>query len=188
MHLAPKIGTNLPLLNGIQHVLFRDGFVNEEWCSKHVVGLEKLRETVRLSTPTRTEHLTGVPAAQVERAAKIIGHTKSLLSTCLQGVYQSNQATASACAVNNINLLRGLIGRPGSGIFQMNGQPTAQNNRESGCDGEFPGFRNFNNKNHMQDLARIWNIEYKTLPHWNQPTHVENMLNYIQGDSLEFFW
>jgi ferredoxin-nitrate reductase len=29
-----------------------------------------------------------------------------------------------------------MIGKPGAGIYQMNGQPTAQNNRETGCDGE----------------------------------------------------
>lgn len=168
VHLAPRTGTNLSLLNGIQHILFRDKYINDEFLSKHVVGLEGLRETVRQDTPSRVESITGVPVQQIEEAARIIGRTQSLLSTVLQGVYQSNQATASACAVNNINLLRGLIGKPGSGILQMNGQPTAQNNRESGCDGEFPGFRNYSNPNHMKELADIWNIDYDKLPHWNQ--------------------
>ena len=54
----------------------------------------------------------------------------ALLSTVLQGFYQSNQATAAACQVNNLHLLRGMIGRPGCGVLQMNGQPTAQNTRE----------------------------------------------------------
>lgn len=188
VHLAPRIGTNLALLNGLQHILFRNGWINEKFLAKHVVGLEQLRDTVKLDTPARTEQITGVPASSIEHAAKIIGTSESLLSTCLQGVYQSNQATASACAVNNINLLTGHIGKPGSGILQMNGQPTAQNNREAGCDGEFPGFRNFSNPNHMKELADIWNIEYRNLPHWNQPTHIENMLNYIAAGTIEMFW
>ncbi len=53
------------------------------------------------------------------------------------------QATAAAVQVNNVHLIRGLIGKPGSGIYQMNGQPTAQNNRECGADGDFPGFRKY---------------------------------------------
>jgi anaerobic selenocysteine-containing dehydrogenase len=106
-----------------------------------------------------------VPAEQLKEAAYIIGTTKSLVSTALQGVYQSNQATASACQINNINLLRGLIGKAGSGILQMNGQPTAQNNREAGCDGEFPGFRNHQNPNHMQKLATLCNIDPIQVPH-----------------------
>ncbi|MEH1096958.1 hypothetical protein [Micromonospora sp. CPCC 205739] len=35
--------------------------------------------------------------------------------------------------------------RPGAGIYQMNGQPTAQNTRETGADGDLPGLRNWDN-------------------------------------------
>lgn len=60
--------------------------------------------------------------------------------TCLQGIYQSNQGAAAAVQVNNVNLVLGHIGRPGCGILQMNGQPTAQNSRETGTGGDLPGF------------------------------------------------
>ena len=73
-------------------------------------------------------------------AAELIGTVDRLVSTVLQGFYQSHQATAASCRVNNIHLLRGMIGRPGAGVLQMNGQPTAQNNREAGADGDLPGF------------------------------------------------
>jgi anaerobic selenocysteine-containing dehydrogenase len=65
--------------------------------------------------------ITGVPEEDIIAAVNILGRSKSLLSTAFQGVYQSNQATASACAINNINVLLGHIGKPGSGIYQMNG-------------------------------------------------------------------
>ncbi|RYP47391.1 hypothetical protein DL768_006559 [Monosporascus sp. mg162] len=188
VHLAPKIGTNLALLNGIQHLLFEEGWINEDYVSKHTVGVEELRDTVQKYTPEYVEEITGIPIEQLKEAARILGTTKSLLSTALQGVYQSNQATASACQINNINLLRGLIGKPGSGILQMNGQPTAQNNREAGCDGEFPGFRNHLNPDHMNELARLWNIAPIRVPHWNEPTHVENLLKYIADGSIRMLW
>lgn len=188
VHLAPKAGTNVALLNGIQNLLFKNGWVNEQWTSKHVVGMPGLKETVGEYSPQRVEKLTGVPPKDIEKAAEIIGKTPSLLSTALQGVYQSNQATAAACQINNINLLRGLIGRAGSGILQMNGQPTAQNNREAGCNGEYPGFRNFQNPTHMQELADLWNIDYISVPHWAQPTHVENMMSYMKDGSIEMMW
>ncbi len=46
-----------------------------------------------------------------------------------------------------------MIGRPGCGILQMNGQPTAQNTRECGADGDLPGFRNWDNPAHVEQLA-----------------------------------
>ena len=128
IHLAPKIGTNMAALNGIQHLLFKNDWIDHDFVDKHVILLEDLRAKIEAYTPEYVEDITGIPQKDLIAAAKIIGTTKSLLSTALQGVYQSNQATASACQVNNINLLRGHIGKPGSGIYQMNGQPTAQNN------------------------------------------------------------
>lgn len=188
VHLAPRIGTNMAVLNGIQHILFKNDWIDNSFLSKHVIGLEQLKEKVVSYTPELVEQISGVPAQQLEEAAHVIGVAPTLLSTCLQGVYQSNQATASACQVNNINLLRGAIGKAGSGVYQMNGQPTAQNNREAGCDGEYPGFRNFLNPTHMQELADLWNIEYEKVPHWNQPTHVQNILNYMANGSIEMMW
>lgn len=188
VHLAPKIGTNVALLNGLQRLLFHNEWVDETYISQHVVGVEELRKTVEKYSPEHVEEITGVPPSQLMEAARILGTTRSLLSTALQGVYQSNQATASACQINNINLLRGKMGKAGSGILQMNGQPTAQNNRETGCDGEYPGFRNFQNHTHMQEIADHWNIDYIKMPHWNQPTHIENMLTFIANGSIEMFW
>lgn len=188
VHLAPKIGTNVALLNGIEHLMFKNGWIDEDWVLKHTVGIEELKETVDKYTPEFVEQITGVPCEKLKQAAQIIGTTKTLLSTALQGVYQSNQATAAACQINNINLLRGLIGKPGSGVLQMNGQPTAQNNREVGCDGEFPGFRNHQNPSHIKEIADVWNIDPLRVPHWAEPTHIENMLTYVDEGSIEMFW
>ena len=44
---------------------------------------------------------------------------------------------------------RACSGRPGCGVLQMNGQPTAQNTRESGANGDLPGFRNWANDAHV---------------------------------------
>jgi anaerobic selenocysteine-containing dehydrogenase len=90
----------------------------------------------------------------VEAAAEIFGTSSAAVSTVLQGFYQAHQATAASVAVNNMHLLRGMLGRPGAGILQMNGQPTAQNNRETGADGDLPGFRNWQNEQHVAALAQ----------------------------------
>src|SRR5947209_6714044 len=171
IHLAPRLGTNVALLNGILHVLIEQGWTDRAFIDAHTVGFEELRSTVTRYPPERASMISGVPVSQIVAAAKLIGEARSLVCTCLQGVYQSNQATAAAVQVNNINLIRGMIGRPGCGILQMNGQPTSQNTRETGADGDLPGFRNWDNPKHIQDLARIWNVDPATIPHWAPPTH-----------------
>ena len=75
-----------------------------------------------------------------------------LMSSSASGLV-TNQATAAACQVNNLHLIRGMIGKPGASVLQMNGQPTAENTRECGADGEMPGFRNWDNPDHIAELA-----------------------------------
>jgi anaerobic selenocysteine-containing dehydrogenase len=106
----------------------------------------------------------------------------------LQGVYQSHQATATACQVNNLHLLRGMLGRPGCGVLQMNGQPTAQNARETGADGDLPGFRNWDNRKHIEELAELWNVEAATIPHWAPPTHAMQIFRYAEQGSIRLLW
>lgn len=188
VHLAPKIGTNVALLNGLIHLMIRNGHVDSEFIEKHTVGFDKLKDVTQAYPPEKVQEITGVPVAQLEAAAQILGTSKSLVSTVLQGVYQSNQATAAAVQVNNINLIRGLIGKPGSGVLQMNGQPTAQNTRETGCDGEFPAFFNYENPDQMQKLAKHWNVDPMVIPHWTEPSHVMEMMRMAELGALKMLW
>jgi anaerobic selenocysteine-containing dehydrogenase len=188
VHLAPRVGTNLALMNGLTRELFEHGWVDEDWVREHTLGVEDLRTIVEAYTPQRVAEICGVAPEDLRRAARIFGESRNVLSTVLQGVYQSHQATASAVAVNNLHLLRGLIGRPGSGILQMNGQPTAQNNRECGADGDLPGFRNWDNQQHIDELAGLWNVDPLVIPHWAEPTHAMQIFSYAQEGSIGFLW
>ncbi|MDO3415220.1 nitrate reductase [Hymenobacter sp. BT770] len=188
VHLAPRVGTNVAVLNGLLHLIIENGQVNQDFVNDHTVGFEELVRTVGKWTPERVEALSGVPAAKLRAAAHILGTCQTLVSTALQGVYQSMQATAAAMQVNNINLIRGLIGSPGNAILQMNGQPTSQNTRECGADGDLPGFRNWDNPAHIADLVRIWNVDVDKIPHWAPPTHAMQIWRYCETGSIKLLW
>jgi anaerobic selenocysteine-containing dehydrogenase len=115
VHLAPLVGTNVALLNGILHLLTEGGRVDRRFIDRHTQGFEKLAETVRRYPPREVRRITGVPEAKFRAAAELIGEAPTLVSAVLRGVYQSNQATAAACQVNNVNLVLGKIGRAGWG-------------------------------------------------------------------------
>ena len=188
VHLALRSGTNLALLNALLQQLIENDWIDLDWIDRHTVGFEALAKTVANYTPERAAEICDVPADAIREAARLLGEAERLFSTVLQGVYQSHQATASACQVNNINLLRGMIGRPGCGILQMNGQPTAQNTREAGANGDLPCIRNWQNDAHVQDLARLWNVDPLKIPHWGPPTHVMEMFRYAEQGSMGLLW
>ena len=188
VHLAIRSGTNVALLNGILRGLIANGHVDEAWVDEHTIGFERLQRIVDAYPLERSAGICGVPVEQIGRAAEIIGSSERLVSTVLQGVYQSHQATAAAVQVNNINLVRGMIGKPGATVFQMNGQPTAQNTRETGANGSLPGFRNWQNDAHIEQLAEIWNVDPLQIPHWAPPTHVMQQLRLIENGTMRFWW
>jgi anaerobic selenocysteine-containing dehydrogenase len=188
VHLAPRSGTNLALMNGLIRELIADGRHDEAYVAEHTLGFDGLRETVEGYPPDRVAEICGVEAGDVVEAAQLLGGCERLVSTVLQGFYQSNQATAAACQVNNIHLLRGMLGRPGAGVLQMNGQPTAQNTRETGADGDLPGFRNWDNPAHIRELAELWNVDEMQIPHWAPPTHAMQIWRYAEQGSIELLW
>jgi anaerobic selenocysteine-containing dehydrogenase len=188
VHLSVRPGTNLALMNGLVRELFINGWIDQEYVAAHTLNLGQLRSVVDKWTPELVAEVCGVEAADVRRAAEIFGTSERILSTVLQGFYQSAHATASACQVNNLHLLRGQLGKPGCGILQMNGQPTAQNNRECGADGDLPGFRNWENPEHVKDLAGIWNVDPAIIPDWSPPTHAMQIFRYAEQGSIAFLW
>jgi anaerobic selenocysteine-containing dehydrogenase len=188
VHLQVKNGTNMALMNGLLHEIIANDWVDRDYVDAHTMGLEELKAMIQEYPPEKVAEICGVPAEQIREAARIIGESERLLSTVLQGFYQSMQATAASCQVNNVHLLRGMIGKPGCGVLQMNGQPTAQNTRECGANGDLPGFRNWNNVDHVQELAELWNVERIKIPHWSSPTHAMQIWRYAEQGSINLLW
>src|SRR3954447_12772224 len=186
VHLAPRPGTNVMVMNALLHELIEHEWIDREYVDRHTVGFDELAKMVAPYTPERAAEVCDVPADDLRDAARLIGTAERLVSTVLQGFYQSHQATAAAVQVNNVHLLRGMLGRPGCGLLQMNGQPSAQNTRECGADGDLPGFRNWANDAHVEELARLWNVEPMDIPHYSPPTHLMQMLRYVEEGSIRF--
>ncbi|MFG2985824.1 molybdopterin oxidoreductase family protein [Streptomyces sp. NPDC048258] len=188
VHLAPRLGTNVALLNALLHEVIRHGWTDPGFIARHTVGFEALRRQVEPCTARWAAGICDVPAAAIEEAAELLGTADRLLSTVLQGFYQANQATAAAVQVNNLHLIRGMLGRPGAGVLQMNGQPTAENTRECGADGDLPGFRNWQNEAHVADLARVWNVEPSAIPHDGPPTHAMEIFRLAEEGTVRMLW
>src|SRR5215210_6471112 len=92
-------GTNMALMNGLLHEIIANGWYNEEYIAAHTMGFEALKQTVMEYQPQKVAEICGVEAEQIRQAARIIGESERLLSTILQGFYQSHQATAASCQV-----------------------------------------------------------------------------------------
>ena len=97
VHLAPRVGTNLALMNGadpraVRQRLGRRGLGRARTPSASTSCARSSSRTRRSRSPT----ICGVDADDMRRAARIFGESDGVLSTVLQGFYQSHQATAAS--------------------------------------------------------------------------------------------
>jgi len=186
LHLPLRPGTNVALLNGLCRLLIENGWIDEGFIAQHTVYFDRFRTTVGAYTPERVEAITGVPARDLELAAEWIGRSRTTVTTCLQGVYQSNQATLAAATVNSMHLLMGKIGRPGCAPFQFAGQPSSMSTRETGADGTYPAYRNWEDPAHMKDLAERWNVPVELLG--KKPVSAPEIFELCEKGHVRVLW
>lgn len=185
--LQPRSGTNVAVLNGIIHLLIQNNWIDHQFIQDHTVGFVKLKETAARYPPEIVEQITNISKQKLIQCAEWIGTSKTTLTVLLQGVYQSMDATAAATLVNSMHLIMGKIGKPGSGPFQHAGQPSAMSNREVGGAGFYPGYRNNDNPKHINEIAKLWNVDPATLPVGPQ-TYITEMMQLIEQGEIELFW
>jgi anaerobic selenocysteine-containing dehydrogenase len=89
VHLAPRAGTNV-LLNALLHEIIRTDRIDHDFIDAHTVGFDELSQRVADRTPAWAARICDVLAARIAEAAEILGGVERLLSTALQGVYQSH--------------------------------------------------------------------------------------------------
>ncbi|UTL82381.1 bifunctional nitrate reductase/sulfite reductase flavoprotein subunit alpha [Pseudomonas putida] len=142
LFLQVRPGSDLALLNGLLHLLHRNGQTNPAFIARHTEGWEALPAFLEDYTPERVAAITGLAEDDIRQAAALIGSAGEWMSCWTMGLNQSVHGTWHTNAICNLHLATGAICRPGSGPFSLTGQPNAMGGREMGYMGPgLPGQR-----------------------------------------------
>lgn len=121
LHLQPFPGSDAALAFAMMHVLRREGLVDAVYLDRHAQGWDELAPVLDPCTPEWGEAQTGVPAADIVEAARIYGAGPSLLWIG-QGLQRQPQGGNIVRAVSLLPAVTGNIGRPGAGVYYLNGK------------------------------------------------------------------
>ena len=69
-------GTDAALALGMMHILFRDGYQDDDYLEKHCLGGPELRERVQEYPPLRVSDITGIPVADIEKLTREYATTR----------------------------------------------------------------------------------------------------------------
>ncbi len=164
IHLPVKPRSDIALLNGIAHILIRDGLIDRAYIDAHTEGFAEFAAFVATFTPEHTSRITGLGVDLIEHVAHLYGNAKAAFIGWTMGVNHSTQGAVTVTAINNLALITGNIGRTGASPFSITGQCNAMGTRETGFTSSLPGYRKFENPEDRQALADIWNIDVGRIP------------------------
>ena len=164
LHLPVKPRSDIALLNGIAHVLIRDGLVDPKYIVEHTTGYEEFKAFVSKFTPDHVSKVTGLSVDAITGTAIQYGRAKAAFIGWTMGVNHSTQGAMTVATINNLALLTGNIGRVGASPFSITGQCNAMGTRESGFTSSIPGYRKFENADDRAAVAKIWNVDVDRIP------------------------
>ena len=160
-----KPGTDLALLNGLLHLLVKNGHTDPDFIASFTEGWEAMPEFLEDYAPESVAAITGIPEADIRQAAEWIGEAAEWMSCWTMGLNQSTHGTWNTNALCNLHLATGAICRPGSGPFSLTGQPNAMGGREMGYMGPgLPGQRSVLVEADRLFIEDLWDIPHDSLP------------------------
>ena len=133
VHLQFKPGTDVALFNALAHVIIKEGLEDKEYIESRTQGFEYLKEIVEKYTPEYVSGITGVPAEDIVKAARLFAGAESGSIIYCMGVTQHTSGTENVVALTNLSLLTGNLGVPHAGMNPLRGQNNVQGACDMGC-------------------------------------------------------
>jgi len=165
LHLPLRPGSDIALLNGILHVLWKEGLIDRSFVSAHTSGWADIMGVIERYPPARAAEITGLLAENIVAAARRFGRARGALTFWSMGVNQSHVGTDKNAAIINLHLATGQIGRPGAGPFSLTGQPNAMGGRETGGLAHLlPGYRAVADAAARAVVERHWGVLAGRIP------------------------
>jgi assimilatory nitrate reductase catalytic subunit len=164
VHLPLKPRSDLALINGMAHILIKEGLINREYIDRHTTGFDEFAKFVESYDPARVSELTGLSEAAIYQTARLYGRAKAGFIGWTMGVNHSTKGTETVSAICNLALITGHIGREGAAPFSITGQCNAMGSREMGFLTGMPGYRRFNDAHDRAELASYWDMNADELP------------------------
>ncbi|MDH5491304.1 MAG: formate dehydrogenase subunit alpha, partial [Myxococcales bacterium] len=133
VHLALSPGSNVAVVNALQHVIAKEGWIDEAFIAAHTEGFETYREGLGEYTPEWAEAISSVPAAQIREAARIYGQAERAIILWGLGVTEAGHGSRTVLGLINLALMTGNMGKLGTGTNPIRGQNNVQGASDVGA-------------------------------------------------------
>jgi len=158
-----RSGTDIPVIWGILHHIFKNGWEDKEYIAQRVYGMEMVRKEVEKWTPEEVEKVTGIPGDQLKRVAETFAKQRPSTFIWCMGGTQHTVGTANVRAYCTLLLATGNVGQFGTGANIFRGHTNVQGATDLGLDiANLPLYYGLA-EGAWKHWARVWDVSYDYL-------------------------
>jgi formate dehydrogenase alpha subunit len=157
--LRQNLGTDVAWINGLMHVIIKEGLHAKQFIENRTEGFEELQKIVEKFTPDTVAQITGIPAQEIIDAARLFARAERGSILYCMGITQHTTGTDNVKSLANLAMLCGNMGIAGGGVNPLRGQ----NNVQGACDmGGLPdvysGYQKVIDADARQRMAEAWSV------------------------------
>jgi formate dehydrogenase major subunit len=156
-----RSGTDVALIFGVLHVVFKNGWEDKEYIRTRVHGMDQVKkEVMEKWSPQQASAVTGTPVEDIEYIAKTLAENRPGFIIWAMGQTQHNAANGIVRASNILMLALGNVGRSGGGCNIYRGHDNVQGATDIGPNPDtLPGYYPVFVPGSWAHWARVWNVD-----------------------------
>jgi molybdopterin-dependent oxidoreductase alpha subunit len=125
-------GGDIPFFYGVLKHVIENGWADREFIRTRTVGWEEVEAKARSFSWEVLERGTGLTRADMYRFAQAFGKARHAIITWSMGITQHAYGSDNVRAIVNLQLARGNVGRPHTGLMPIRGHSGVQGGAEMG--------------------------------------------------------
>jgi formate dehydrogenase alpha subunit len=158
--LRQRPGTDAALFNGLMNVIITEGLEDKEFIAQRTEGYEELKKTVLKYIPEVVEKITGVPAEDIRKAARIYATAPTVSLIYSMGITQHTTGTDNVLSTANIAMLTGNVGKESAGVNPLRGQSNVQGACDMGALPDvYSGYQKVIDPQIREKFSKAWGVE-----------------------------
>ena len=179
-------GGDVAFFYGVLKHMIENGWVDREFVAARTAGWEELEQKTRALSWEALESGAGLSRAKMLRFASEFGNARSAIMVWSMGVTQHKNGSDNVRAIVNLQLARGNVGRPHTGLMPIRGHSGVQGGAEMGA---MPGAFVMGSAATAENAERFAGADYWGFapPSWKGMTATQMILAAERGE-IDVLW
>ena len=185
IHLQLNPGSNVAVINALQHVVLKEGLTDQDFVERFTEGFEEYSTQLDDHTPEWAEGISKVPAEQLREAARLFASVDDALILWGLGVTEAGHGSNTVFGMINLALMTGNMGRLGTGTNPIRGQNNVQGASDVGAlPTVFSDYRPTGDATARKEHLEIWGVE----PPDDEGLTIPDMFDAAHEGRLKAMW